>query len=488
MNDRRTAERPGGAEDIASAVAMLLEARRVDDALARVQAGLAEHPADPGLLAAHARVRSALGEPVAKRRAAEALLAAAPDDAYGMLVLAEVQLDQGDRLASQEVSERLAALHPEWPPAHVQLAAALAAAPDARRRVGGVAARLDRAIELEPENAEHYRWAAAILLGLRAKRRARDLAERGLAVDPMHIELQTLRALSGRDAEAETLAAVARGLAEDPADRSRARALSDGAWGAAQAMPAGVVLVGLLVVLAHSAFFPLPAWLDASAVMPAISVGGVVLWFGGLLRARRALPPGALRRALGRTRWSWIGYVPSTLGLLVLLGGAIELIGRSDPERLRTDGEELSGVMALFTVVAFLALLGSVVLVLAASAARRRAGLFRTDCDDDLHPAADAVEATRSSLGVATAVAASATVFGGAVLLLGTPAGAAAAPTVLALALAFAAPGVLRLVLALGTARRVGGARRAARWWAVVATAVAVLAPTAVFAILTLQL
>lgn len=244
---------------------------RNEEALAEIDRGLADQPGEPRLLQMRGWLLLQLGR---YREAAEllrGLLGARPDMHHARAVLAEALRLQKDIAGAEEAILACLDEEPGVAEYHLNYAAVLADS-SGRGRAGRRARklaleRIGTALELGHDDPDALRWAAQLVWQLGDPRRAKELAETGLAIAPEHPRLHVLHAdltaaLTEPTSRYDTVsrpAALAREmsrvLAADPQHRGARRALFTELWSQRMLLiDAPLSLLAVLAVTAGASF------------------------------------------------------------------------------------------------------------------------------------------------------------------------------------------------------------------------------------------
>nr|WP_246256438.1 tetratricopeptide repeat protein [Isoptericola halotolerans] len=165
---------------------MLVDAGRPEQALEGIEAALAEHPDDLRLHLTSGWLHLRLQRSADAQRILEQVVAGAPDYGQGHVLLSVALQNRGRLTEARTAVERAVELQPDDAATLVQHADVLTSGRVRRADRALAMDRIGRALELEPENPSRLLGAASIHAKLGERDRARELVRQGLATSPEH--------------------------------------------------------------------------------------------------------------------------------------------------------------------------------------------------------------------------------------------------------------------------------------------------------------
>lgn len=285
----------------------------LQDADDLIRAGLAEEPDDPDLLAALAELAFQSGDfHTALNAAYSAIENEAGSAPIARTVLARMYLAAGLTDDAIDIARDAVELNPTDAGTQLLLANCLSHGMTFGANRRDTVAAIDRAVELDPANADLLFEAARVAKRINDGDRVTSLVQAGLQVDPAHGELQTMHAL-GQALTGEQVGALTAILAEDPTHRWARHALAEAVWGAIGRLASGVWIYTLAMML-------LSAWIAPELLRhlaPVLMAPLIVHWTGVFIRLRKRLPRGYLSKRLWRNPSSASGMVVAAIAALV---------------------------------------------------------------------------------------------------------------------------------------------------------------------------
>ncbi|WP_265522312.1 tetratricopeptide repeat protein [Oerskovia flava] len=304
---------------------MLVDAGRPEQALEGIEAALAEHPDDLRLHLTSGWLHLRLQRSADAQRILEQVVAGSPDYGQGHVLLSVALQNRGRLTEARAAVERAIELQPDDAATLVQHADVLTSGRVRRTDRALAMDRIGRALELEPENPSRLLGAASIHARLGERDRARGLVRQGLATSPEHEGLLYANAQLSTD-DGQHSRALVGVLSQNPEHAEAGYVLFLRVW---QRLLAPMDTA--VAVLTAVAF--LVAW-----TMRDTMLGFLVIWAGVLAVV---LGVSALRS------WSVLRHVPRALVRRSLLDGTW-------PGRLGTTGLVVGWAAAVLALVALL--------------------------------------------------------------------------------------------------------------------------------------
>ncbi|MFT4187983.1 MAG: tetratricopeptide repeat protein [Aeromicrobium sp.] len=384
--------------------------KRVDQAVTELQQGVAQFPDDPDLVGLLGWLMFFDGDPVAAEEYAHRTLALRPHDSRALCTLCEVTVALGRHEEALAHAEELCEHHGDWTTSHLRLAYALVYDtrwPVATYRQRRVRARdaIDRAICLDPDDVEAIRWAGGLFLQMNDKTRAKELATRGLALEPEHKGLARIAALAsqtgtvdvspGGSAGRAARSAFAKATADQlfcgtlaaPHHREAARTMTRDVWTQLRFLAGTATFTtATLLLIAHYLIGPSgPTTLFASvALLAGLIVPSLltVAWSLQLFVFRRWSPKRFVRRLFANAWWAWIGLLVIVLSGLVVIGMTID-IGAHAVTIADTRADYAGEVTHALGYTACSLLVAELFVIFARLRADTRLGLLPSDSTDE---------------------------------------------------------------------------------------------------------
>ncbi len=293
---------------------------RREDAVAELQRGLGEFPDSVALWSSLVWRLYQCDRDDEARQAAERALGLSPDDLAALITSAALAVDERDAPRAHFFADRVLALAPELPTAHLVKAQAYAAEPRGaamHREVIRLAAYY--AVGLAPEDPAILRLAAGVLQPVAGQQEVAALVDRGLAISPQDEGLRVLSAEVHAKGDVDSVRRWTSVLAQNPKRRDLVLGVEVFVWERTRLV--GALALWLIPALVATA---------ALAVIPLIVLAVALrnLW-DLLIATRRDMPRGLLKRVWGEPAWARIGVACVFVGASwPLLTAPIILIGQ----------------------------------------------------------------------------------------------------------------------------------------------------------------
>ncbi|WP_449279415.1 hypothetical protein [Leucobacter sp. GX0328] len=269
---------------------------RLEEAIAEVRRGLAEHPESSALWSSLAWLHCAVDDAAAAREAAESALALDPDSLGALHTMVLLDVRAGAAAGAHAAADRMLQLAPDHPAAHLDKARALAGEPAGATRNGPmIREAVHRAMALDPESASTVAQAAGILHGVAGKAELSQLIAHGLALDPANETLLLYASDAHTKHDGQVAGVLSSMLAQNPQQGDAAMQLSHIVWERTRWIPALAVWGMLALALPQAAL--------------AVLIASVINIWTLVHRVRRAAPKGFLRRTWGVSPWARTGVI-----------------------------------------------------------------------------------------------------------------------------------------------------------------------------------
>jgi hypothetical protein len=293
---------------------------RVQDAVDEARRGLGVFPESAHLWTALAQMAYRQGDIDVAREASTRGLGIDPHRRWALVVRSTIHAIDGEGRAALELATRVVGEQPDWASAHAHFGYLLSHAGPTRHEEARDAAL--RAIELEPEEPDHYRVASGVFRRIGDPEGAGRLIESGLDLAPTDENLLLLRAAYAPGGDSEAAGILTSVLAQNPQQRTAARSLTALVWGRLTAIAGVALWLGPVLALIRQPFANSDP--SASAIVQCVATLLVTAILAAVMlgRVRGRLPKGYVRRAVARSPLARLGLVLGVMAPLALLLGA----------------------------------------------------------------------------------------------------------------------------------------------------------------------